>query len=181
MRALQWSAIPLGIGLLLCIAAHPFTHYAVIVDLGQPVVAEEGKPIGEFKRWKNGFLFIREIGRLNNYQLTTVPKGLTSGPHPHAKPNWLVNIGLTCCIVVVCGFIFGWRPKGDRSKKEAMAESLAGFAALGVAFMLGCTMVIYGFSWKPSGLAILSALGGLFLLWASAPSGSRGTDSKPTE
>ncbi len=179
MQTLQWSTALMGIGLLLCIAAFPFTHYAVIVDLNQP--AKEGKVIGEFKGWKSGFLFIREIDRLNKYQLTTVPKGLTSGPHPHAKPNWTVNIILNGCIVVVCGFIFGWRPKGDPRKREAMAESFAGFAALGVAFALGGTMVIYGFAWKHSGLAILSALGGLCLLWASASSGLGGTDLKSTE
>lgn len=181
MRVLQWSTVPLGIGLLLCIAAYPFTHYAVIVDLEQPAVAEKGKPIGEFQGWKNGFLFIREIDRLNNYKLTFIPKGLTSGPHPHAKPKWLVNIALISCVVVLCGFIFGWRPKGNPSRKEAMRESLTGFAALGLAFVLGEQMVIYGFSWKLLGLAVLSALGGLFFLWASAPSEPRPIDSKATE
>ena len=62
-----------------------------------------------------------------------------------------------------------------------MRESLTGFAAIGLAFVLGEQMVIYGFSWISLGLAVLSALGGLFLLWASAASESRPIDSKATE
>ena len=167
MRALQWLMVPFGIGLFLYISAYPFSHYAVFVDLEQPVADKKEKPLGRFVEWRNGFLPIRDITRLNNYKTINIPKGLTSGPNRYANPKWLVSISLVCCVVSVCGFMFGWRPKGDPSKKEAMSESFWAFTALGLASLLGGIAVIYGYAWKPAGLAVVSALLGIVLLWSS--------------
>ncbi len=181
MRTWQWSAVPLGIALFLCIVAFPFTHYADIdLDLEPSVAAEKGM-FGGFKGWRNGFLPIREIKRLNNYEINGRPIKLTSGPNGNAQPNWLVVIVLCGLAVALCGFMFGFRPKSDPRRKNAMYGSFLAFGALGLAFLLGAINVILDFSWKGSGSAIVLAIFSAVLLWASPTSRSRQVDSKATE
>ena len=163
MRTWQWLALPVGIGVSLCIVAYPFTRYPVIVDLDQAVVDENGNLSGGFMGWKNGFMPILEIKRLNDRELKF---GV-------AQPNWLVVIFLVGLAVSVSSFIFGFRPKGDPLRKEAMIESVLAFTALGLATVSSSVIVIYGFSWRVMGRTVVLALFGIVLLWLSRTSRSR--------
>ena len=159
MRVWQWSVVPLGIGLFLCIVAFPFTHYAVFEDdIEKPVAPKKSQKVslfGGFKGWRHGFLPIGEIKRLNAYEINGRPIRLSSGPNPNAQPNWLVVTILCGLAAALCGFVFGFRPKYDRRRKEAIAESLVAFLALGLAFAVGSMILVEGFSWKRSGAVAL--------------------------
>ena len=168
MRAWQWSAVPLGIGLFLCIVAYPFTHYADIdVDREQPVAPEKGTTFRGFKGWRNGFLPIHEIKRLNNYEINGTPIKLSSGPNPNARPNWLVVLLLIACTALLCGLILGHRPSTFSARRKLLLESCGGFALLGLAGIEIARLQIDGFSWKFVILGVIASLGGLFLLWES--------------
>jgi len=134
-----------------------------------------------FKGWRNGFLPIREIKRLNNYEFNGTPIALSSDPNPNAQPNWLVVIILCGLAATLCGFICGFRPKRDPLRKEAMYESLLAFVALGIAFVSGAMIVTDGFSWILSSIAVASAIYSVVLLWESGTSRSRKVDSRAIE
>jgi hypothetical protein len=166
MRAWQWSAVPLAIGLFLCIVAYPFTHYADIdVDREQSVAAEKGTTSRLFKGWKNGFLPIDEIKRLNNYEINGTPIKLSSGGN--AQPNWLVVLLLIACTALLCGLILGHRPPIFSARRKLLLEACGGFVLLGLAGVEIARLQIDGFSWMLVILSVIASLGGLFLLWES--------------
>ena len=139
MRAWQWSAVPLGIGLLLCIVAYPFTHYADIdVDVDQPVAAAKGTTSRVFKGWRNGFLPIHEIKRLNNYEINGTPIKLSSGPNPNARPNWLVVLLLIAFTALLCGLILGHRPSTFSARRKLLLEACGGVCTARIGWGRNC-------------------------------------------